>query len=161
MYMYLVKTDKMMLIRLEFTYVLRLHAWLFFSRLPTWFGQEAQCFPTKYIYLDSKLLAPVVYFAKLVKSSLWAVWVEQHAPYTRFLPRPARKESNVPKLRSYCLIYILCFPTSSVRDVFMVHFNNVIFYWCYNDILWVFYSCSNFDTFSSNISLSLQQPELW
>ena len=28
-YVYLVETDKMMLIRLEFTYVLRLHAWLF------------------------------------------------------------------------------------------------------------------------------------
>ena len=36
----------------------------------------------------------------------------QYAPYTQFLPRPARKESNVPKLKSaqaksYCPIYIL------------------------------------------------------
>ena len=31
---------------------------------------------------------------------LWAVWAEQHAPYTQLLPRPAKKESNVPKLKS-------------------------------------------------------------
>ena len=33
----------------------------------------------KYIYQDSKLLAPVVYFAKPDKTSLWAVWAEQQA----------------------------------------------------------------------------------
>ena len=36
----------------------------------------------------------------------------QHSPYTLFLPRPARKESNLPKLKSglvpTVLIYILC-----------------------------------------------------
>ena len=52
------------------------------------------------IYLDSKLLAPVVCFADQVQTSFWAILAEQHALYTRFLPRPARKESNVPKLKS-------------------------------------------------------------
>ena len=58
---------------------------------PRFIGHEAQ-----YICQDSKLLASVVYFAQLVETSLWAFWVGQHAPYTRFLPRPARKETNVP-----------------------------------------------------------------
>ena len=43
---------------------------------------------------------PVVYFAELVKTGLWAVKAEAHASYTQFLPRPARKKSNVPKLKS-------------------------------------------------------------
>ena len=34
----------------------------------------------QHIQWDSKLLAPVVYFA--VETSLWAVWAEQHAQYT-------------------------------------------------------------------------------
>ena len=40
---------------------------------------------------------------------LWAFWTEKHAPYSQFLPRPARKESNVPKLilGLTVLIYIL------------------------------------------------------
>ena len=42
-----------------------------------------------------------------------AIWAEKHAPYTRFLPRPARKESNVPKIKStlevIVLIYMLAF----------------------------------------------------
>ena len=29
----------------------------------------------------SKLLAPIVYFAKTIKTSLWALWVEQQARY--------------------------------------------------------------------------------
>ena len=33
----------------------------------------------------SKLLAPVVYFAKTFKSSIWAAWAEQQAQYTWFL----------------------------------------------------------------------------
>ena len=32
-----------------------------------------------YIYQDSKLSAPVVYFAKPVEASLRAVWAEHHA----------------------------------------------------------------------------------
>ena len=32
--------------------------------------------PTVYIYQDSKLLVPVVYFAEPDKTSLWAVWAE-------------------------------------------------------------------------------------
>ena len=37
---------------------------------------------TQYIYLDSKLLAPVACTAKLVKTGLGAIWAEQNAPYT-------------------------------------------------------------------------------
>ena len=36
---------------------------------------------SKYIYYDSKLLAPVVYFAETIKTSFWEVWAEQHAQY--------------------------------------------------------------------------------
>ena len=36
----------------------------------------------QYIYLDTKLLEPVVYFFEPVKTSLWAVWTEQHPQYT-------------------------------------------------------------------------------
>ena len=36
----------------------------------------------------------VVCFAALVETVLLAVWAEQHAPYTRFMLRSARKESN-------------------------------------------------------------------
>ena len=37
--------------------------------------------------------------SKAVKISLWVVWAEQHAQYIQFLPRHARKELNVPKLK--------------------------------------------------------------
>jgi hypothetical protein len=40
-------------------------------------GVQAQ-----YIYSDSRLLAIFVYFAKAVKSGLWAFLAEQHAQYT-------------------------------------------------------------------------------
>ena len=54
---------------------------------------------TVYI-LDSKLLASIVCFAELVQTGLWVFWAEQHAPYyTKFLHRPARKESDVPSKR--------------------------------------------------------------
>ena len=36
---------------------------------------------SQYIYYDCKLLAPVVYFADPVQTSLWAVWTEQDAQY--------------------------------------------------------------------------------
>ena len=43
-------------------------------------------------------------FAELVLTGLWAVWAEQLASFseyiTQFLPRPTRKESNVPKMKS-------------------------------------------------------------
>ena len=41
--------------------------------------------------------------AELIKTGLlavWAFWAEQYVPYNRFLPRPTRKESNVPNLKS-------------------------------------------------------------
>ena len=34
---------------------------------------------------NSKFLAPVIYFADPIWTSLWAVWVEQHAQYIWFL----------------------------------------------------------------------------
>ena len=45
---------------------------------------------SQYIYSDSKFLVPVDYFAKPVKTSLWAVWAEQHAQYTWFLPQTSQ-----------------------------------------------------------------------
>ena len=36
----------------------------------------------------------------LLSTHVWAIYADQHAPYTRFLPIPARKEANVPKLKS-------------------------------------------------------------
>ena len=47
-----------------------------------------------YIYWDSKLLATVVYFAKPDKTSLWAVWAEQHAQNTWFLPKTSQEGNN-------------------------------------------------------------------
>ena len=41
----------------------------------------------QYIYWDSKLLAPVIYFADSISTSLWAVWAEQHA---WFLPQTSQ-----------------------------------------------------------------------
>ena len=55
---------------------------------------------SQYIYQNSKLLSTVVCFNELVSTGLWAVWIGQHAPYTQFLPKPTRKESNVQKLKS-------------------------------------------------------------
>ena len=45
-----------------------------------WKGKGSQ-----YMYQDSKLLVPVVYFAELIKTSLSAVWAEQHGQQTSFL----------------------------------------------------------------------------
>ena len=50
-------------------------------------SQATQVRNHHYIYSDSKLLASVVYFAYPVKTSLWAVWAEQHTQYT---------ETNLP-----------------------------------------------------------------
>ena len=41
----------------------------------------------QYIYQNSKLLAPDVFFADPVKTSLLAAWAEQNAKYTWFLPQ--------------------------------------------------------------------------
>ena len=47
--------------------------------------------------MDSKVLAPAVYFADQIRISQWAFWTEQHAQYIWFLPKTAaRKETNVP-----------------------------------------------------------------
>ena len=53
-----------------------------------------------YIYWDGKLLASAHNLLSTLLTGLWAVWAEQHTPHTQFLPRPARKVSNVPKLKS-------------------------------------------------------------
>ena len=47
---------------------------------------------------------PVVCFAKLVETGFRAICAEQHAPYIQFLPRAARKKSNVPKLKTKSLL---------------------------------------------------------
>ena len=52
---------------------------------------------TKYIHYDSKVLVPVVYLAEPVETSLWVVLVKSIKQSTlNFLPRPARKKTNVP-----------------------------------------------------------------
>ena len=40
-----------------------------------------------------------ILFRDLLTFSLWDICAEQHALNTQFLPRPARKELNVPKLK--------------------------------------------------------------
>ena len=66
--------------------------------------------------------ALVVFFAELVWTDLLAVWTEQHSLYTWYLPRPDRKELNLPKLKSSheltVLIYILCKQVGGWLDVF-------------------------------------------
>ena len=57
------------------------------------------CLLTQYIDQDDKLIAPVICFSELLFSVLRAILAEQNAPYNRFLPRPARKESYVSKLK--------------------------------------------------------------
>ena len=50
------------------------------------------------VYYDSKLIAPVaLYSTELVETGLWVIWTEQIPRYTRFLLRPPKKESNIPK----------------------------------------------------------------
>ena len=66
------------------------------------------------------LLAPVVCFAELVLTGLWAVCAEHHA---RFL-RPARTESNVPKLKSMWK-FQGCRSRIAVLDPNYVHFHLV------------------------------------
>ena len=53
---------------------------------------------TLYIYLNSKLLAPIVYFAKPVKIGLWAIWEEQHARYTLFLSQHSQEGNECTTL---------------------------------------------------------------
>ena len=49
---------------------------------------------SQYICWNSKLLTSVVYFAKPLKTNLWAVWAEHHAQYIRFLPQTRQKENK-------------------------------------------------------------------
>ena len=42
---------------------------------------------------------PVACFAKLVETGFRAICADQHVLYIQFLPRLARKKSNVPKLK--------------------------------------------------------------
>ena len=53
---------------------------------------------TVYIF-GQKGLVPVVCFAQIVETGLWAVWAAYHAPYTQFLARTARKKLNVTNIK--------------------------------------------------------------
>ena len=55
---------------------------------------------SKYKYQDSKLLAPVVYFVEPVKTSLWTVRAEHMHSTLDFCPKPTRKKTNIPLLKS-------------------------------------------------------------
>ena len=46
---------------------------------------------TQYLYLYSKVLKPVFYFADLVQTSLWVFREEQHAQYIWFLPQTSQE----------------------------------------------------------------------
>ena len=74
---------------------------------PRFIGHEAQ-----YICQDSKLLASVAYFAQLVETSLWAFWVGQHAPYTRFLSRPdqpgRKRMYQIREAKGLLSLYVYC-----------------------------------------------------
>ena len=41
----------------------------------------------------------VACFVQLVLTGFWVTWTKNNGPYDQFLPRPARKESNVTKLK--------------------------------------------------------------
>ena len=49
------------------------------------------CLSRLYMYYDSKLFAHGVYYADPVNTSVWAVWAEQHAQYTWFLPQTSQE----------------------------------------------------------------------
>ena len=159
-YIYLVKTDKMMLICLEFT--LRV---VEFSSGVHRIVKLMHFFVISPLHQFSKfnnfLWVPMLIFRKNISNCLPPLESSTTCTAIIYISIKIACLAFFSRLLTWSGQEAQCFPTSSVGDVFMVHFNNVIFYWCYNDILWVFYSCSNFDTFSSNISLSLQQPELW
>ena len=49
-----------------------------------------------------------------------AIWAEKHAPYTRFLPRPARKESNVPKIKSTLEVTVLIYINTYILVLYLI-----------------------------------------
>ena len=74
-----------------------------------------------YTYLDSKLLAPVVYFADLVYGPFGEC--NMHSTLD-FCPRPTWKEINVPLYnRAYCpniYIYIVLWPDFSACEMIRI-----------------------------------------
>ena len=62
---------------------------------------------SKYKYQDSKLLAPVVYFAEPVKTSLRTVQAEHIHSTLDFCPKPTRKKTNIPQLKSSIELIVL------------------------------------------------------
>ena len=83
----------------------------------------------QYIYLNSKRLASLDN-RQFYWTGFWAVWTKQ----PRFLPRPARKESNVQKIkkqqRSNCLTYILWLLSSCYFSIL-----RTMFWQCFSEIL--------------------------
>ena len=67
-----------------------------------------------YIYYDSKLLAPVVYFVEPVKTSLWAVWAEYHGQYIGFLPQTNQEGQLISK----CLFGVFDSPKKRTKTAF-------------------------------------------
>ena len=93
------------------------------------FSHVLYSFHSIYIYLNSKRLASLDN-RQFYWTGFWAVWTKQ----PRFLPRPARKESNVPKikkqLRSNCLTYILWLLSSCYFSIL-----RTMFWQCFSEIL--------------------------
>ena len=51
-----------------------------------------------YIRTVSYVLASVIYSAKPVKTSLWAIWEEQHVQYNWFVPNTSQEELNMSNI---------------------------------------------------------------
>ena len=86
--------------------------------------------PTVYVYLDSKLLGPVVHFVKPVKTSLLDVWAEQNAQYTWFLPQTSQEGNECTttylNLRANCPnIYNVAMPI--VKGLLFAHWVHNLF----------------------------------
>ena len=79
---------------------------------------------TEHIHYDSKLLVPVVCFAELVWNwFIWRLGRVANALYTQILPRPARKELNVLKLKSsWGLTVLILLPCPSLMQPIRSHY---------------------------------------
>ena len=74
---------------------------------------------TAFILEKYKLLAPVDCFADPVYTSLWAVWEDQHAQYTWFLPQTSQ-EGNACSIYITNARYICCLFVTTMMSSYLV-----------------------------------------
>ena len=72
------------------------------------------------------------YFYTFIHNGLWAIWAGQHAPYTLFLPRPARKEYNIPKLLNPTIYYIVQWDDGMIGPSFHHLIVSLLFWYTVN-----------------------------